>query len=929
MPPGVLENQVNLPGNSAILVVQGGIEMLPDTCSRWLCRAVHISCLLLVWISSWQQEGVRAQEYARPVRVGTISDSRVDEVSGMVPITGLPDYFWIHNDSKDTARLFAVRKNGVIVAEVQLPGASNIDFEDIATGPGPDPERNYLFIADTGNNALNRTQLVIWRLPEPNLPSTNLGQRLVAERSEPIRFRYPAGTFNNEALIVHPLTGRIYIITKVSGPAVVYRFPSSVPGGAVQTLVRVASMNIGGLVTAADLTEDGRRMLVRTFPSVQEYRLPQGAPFESIFTQPRIILPNAGVAEPKSESICFDLEDRDFFTSNEGNPAPIHQTSLLEQQPFCSAEEEAFARRLFTRGDLVEASSGSDVLVDLNDVLVLLSGLRDELVFSCPDAADFDDNGILDSWDFNAMGEALVEGSVPPAPYLRPGWDPTFDELDCELQGASPLVPAASTWNYWYSESAPGENWRLPSFDAGSWDEGTSGIGFGSITLVTQLNRLAVNRRIFFARHSFDISDPAAARSLWLRIDYNDGFIAYINGMEVARRGLGDPGYVVPSSSYARYHRGGLAEDVLLCRESLLEGENILAIEVYNRSRLDGTLFFHAELLEVDAGKVPPPAVEGIDAQSAAWVDLQPSPILDGEGVLGIYCRSDAPVVAGSIALSYEAGHLDFSDPVSPAGVEVDWLRVSIDEAAGTVSCVFICDIDGGDGQVLPPFQDIEFARLRYRVRTGRPVKTQIRFADREGAMPLENRFLGAGGGEIRLETMDLEIEITDNQDPMITAYVNERGPPGGFFYVVGRHFSNGINSVRVCGRDAEFDLLDDGQTIQVIAPACETEGPASVEICTEAGCVLDEGGFFYTRASNRWIRGDTNGDGVLDISDPILLLGRLFLGGATTETCPLALDVNADEVLDISDPIVLLGFLFLGNMVIPPPNPGSEQLCP
>ena len=148
--------------------------MLPATCWRWVGRIVCISCLLP---ACWQRERVWAQEYARPVRVGTISDARVDEISGMVPITGRPDYFWIHNDSKDAARLFAVRKDGGLVAEVELPGASNPDYEDIATGPGSDPNRTYLFIADTGNNALNRTELVIWRLPEPRLVSTNLGQR--------------------------------------------------------------------------------------------------------------------------------------------------------------------------------------------------------------------------------------------------------------------------------------------------------------------------------------------------------------------------------------------------------------------------------------------------------------------------------------------------------------------------------------------------------------------------------------------------------------------------------------------------------------------------------------------------------------------------------------------------------------------------------
>ena len=205
--------------------------VLPVTCSRYIFRFVRLSCLLLVWFASWHQGSVEAQEYSRPVRVGTISDPRIDEISGMVPITGRRDYFWVHNDSKDAARLFAVRKDGALGAEVDLPGASNTDYEDIATGPGSDPTRVYLFIADTGNNALNRNELVIWRLPEPSLPSVNLNQSLVAERSEAIRFRYPAGTYNNESLIVHPATGILYLITKVNGPAGVYRFPRSTPGG--------------------------------------------------------------------------------------------------------------------------------------------------------------------------------------------------------------------------------------------------------------------------------------------------------------------------------------------------------------------------------------------------------------------------------------------------------------------------------------------------------------------------------------------------------------------------------------------------------------------------------------------------------------------------------------------------------------------------
>ncbi|MEC8895605.1 MAG: hypothetical protein VX675_04720, partial [Planctomycetota bacterium] len=240
-----------------------------------------------------------------------------------------------------------------------------------------------------------------------------------------------------------------------------------------------------------------------------------------------------------------------------------------------------------------------------------------------------------------------------------------------------------------------------------------------------------------------------------------------------------------------------------------------------------------------------------------------------------------------------------------------------------------ICDTDGREQLELPPSEDLALARLRYRVRTELPVRTAVRFLDREGAMPLENRLLGPGGGVLRLETTDLDADITDTREPVIVTYVTNRGAPGRIFYFIGRHVSDGISSVRVCGRDAEFELLADGQTVQVVAPPCETEGPASVEVCTENGCALDEDGFFYTEASPMWVRGDSNGDGIIDISDPIRLLGRLFLGEPTAETCPMAVDVNADGALDISDPIVLLGFLFMGNMVIPPPNPGSAQFCP
>jgi hypothetical protein len=67
------------------------------------------------------------------------------------------------------------------------------------------------------------------------------------------------------------------------------------------------------------------------------------------------------------------------------------------------------------------------------------------------------------------------------------------------------------------------------------------------------------------------------------------------------------------------------------------------------------------------------------------------------------------------------------------------------------------------------------------------------------------------------------------------------------------------------------------------------------------------------------FIRGDANGDGILDISDAIGVLSFLFTGGATPP-CPKAADANDDGTVDISDGVRILGFLFLGMEALPGP---------
>ena len=74
---------------------------------------------------------------------------------------------------------------------------------------------------------------------------------------------------------------------------------------------------------------------------------------------------------------------------------------------------------------------------------------------------------------------------------------------------------------------------------------------------------------------------------------------------------------------------------------------------------------------------------------------------------------------------------------------------------------------------------------------------------------------------------------------------------------------------------------------------------------------------------SESFRRGDVDSSGDLNITDPVALLGFLFLGG-TAPRCPDAADADDSGDFNITDPISILGYLFLGGSA--PPAPGPQE---
>ncbi len=258
------------------------------------------------------------------------------ESSGLVASRRNPGRYWTHNDSDDEPVLYCVGSTGEACGAWRVTGGEARDWEDIAAGPGPDPAKSYLYVGDIGDNLRDLGAVVVYRVPDPDVPSRAGGSGPGRSATEPagrLRLRYPDGPHDAEALLVHPDTGDVYVVVKEPRPNVyVARAPLKVD--AVNTLEPVATIAIdesgdrrAGLVTGGDIAPDGRRVALCTYLAGYELELPEDASgFDDVWRQaPRRVAVGPRV---QGEAIAYRLDGDALLTTSEGTgglPVPLQQ----------------------------------------------------------------------------------------------------------------------------------------------------------------------------------------------------------------------------------------------------------------------------------------------------------------------------------------------------------------------------------------------------------------------------------------------------------------------------------------------------------------------------------------------------------------------------------------------------------------------------
>lgn len=192
--------------------------------------------------------------------VTTFADPEIDESSGLV-VRGR----WIHtvDDSGDGPRVYTVDRGTGETARVTT--YADEDPEDVeALAPGRD---GTVWVGDIGDNRRARGSLTVHRL-RPD------GGRVEAAT---YRLRYPDGPHDAEALLVHPRTERLLVVTKRPFlGAEVFRAPPRLRAGQMHELEHVAT--VPGLVTDGAFLADGRHVLLRTYSTAAVLTYPGFAP---------------------------------------------------------------------------------------------------------------------------------------------------------------------------------------------------------------------------------------------------------------------------------------------------------------------------------------------------------------------------------------------------------------------------------------------------------------------------------------------------------------------------------------------------------------------------------------------------------------------------------------------------------------------------
>lgn len=252
------------------------------------------------------------QSFLPGVSKGILDSKRIDEASGLAASAENAGMLWTHNDSGNDPDLFLIDTFAHLKATLHLVNIENRDWEDIAVGPGPEANKNYIYIGDIGDNFSRHEIKYIYRIVEPKIKydSTEYHINII----DSIKFRLPDKTRDTESLMVDPLTKDIFVVSKREEEVNLYKLPF--PQSTTKTITAELVLKMPySTIVAADISPDGSEVLIKSYNDIFYWKKQTDESIEDLMKTPASVLPY--VTEPQGESITFDRTNEGYYTVSE------------------------------------------------------------------------------------------------------------------------------------------------------------------------------------------------------------------------------------------------------------------------------------------------------------------------------------------------------------------------------------------------------------------------------------------------------------------------------------------------------------------------------------------------------------------------------------------------------------------------------------
>jgi hypothetical protein len=185
---------------------------------------------------------------------------------------------------------------------------------DLSIAAGPVPGKNYIYLADIGDNTQQFVNYTIYRFEEPGTQVDTIAS------FDKILFSYPDKPHDAEAILIDPRSKDIYLVTKRDIQSLVFKIPYPQNDSTENKALLVGKLSYNGVVSAA-FTNDGLGIAIKTYEKIHFYSRENSESIEDALQHAPILLPY--ILEPLGEAICFRHDGSGYYTLSERNNTPV------------------------------------------------------------------------------------------------------------------------------------------------------------------------------------------------------------------------------------------------------------------------------------------------------------------------------------------------------------------------------------------------------------------------------------------------------------------------------------------------------------------------------------------------------------------------------------------------------------------------------